>query len=388
MTEQQIGRVLEIAKDAIKAVVTDDHVISDGLSGSSKPGRRKKNRRDDRPIITVKQAPYHLHVISATGGVESDYVYFENAGESIEGYMLLLADERMESTHREFTTENIIKARVTALVPVGYRSDPEYSPTIPGSALSLVSVVGGERYGVIKKASLTLITMAPMTSSFLSGLMTLTSILQGRLRSNTPMRARTVVMTSVGFKNLAERLNEEAALTLITNLINRFQVVFICAAGDIKVDLDGTRVTEPYQWPANWAARENAPSIITVGGVDLGDGRAADAEPRYFPLPGSVSGDLVELYAPYYVEAIFGDYALSIGGAAYSAGLAMGLAMDYLSRPEVREEQNLIENEQGMGLIPTAVKLRDYMIRMSFARVPGGPNVIWNGLGGGQAPPS
>ena len=397
MTEEQTRTALERAEGSIKAIVNDDPMISDGLSGPSEPDKKKRKRANRQ--ITIKQAPSHLHAISVPWRIENDYVYLENAGESIEGYMLVLADTSMISADREFTTGNIIKGYLAALAPVGYKTSPDYEPPVPGSALSLVSVVGGERYGVIKKASLTLITMVPTTSSFLDGLQILRRLLQIQLSKNNPVRARTVVMTPIGFRSLpvldvtglnnpTDRTNEDAAFSLVTDLINRFQVVFFCAAGEVKIDLDGTRVKEPYQWPATWAGRPDSPAIITVGGVDQGDGQVADKEPGYFKLTGSVSGDRVQLYAPYFVYASFGDVRPSprpTGGTAYSLALAAGLGMDFLSRPDVRHELNLIENEQGTAQMSTAEKLRDYMERKSFARKPGGPNVIWNGLG--DAPP-
>lgn len=385
MTEEQVGKVLESAKGAIKAIVSDDHITSDGISRLPMPGRRKKNRRNGDRLITVKQAPKQLHYISAPWAMEIDYVYPENAGQSINGFMLVLADDRMTSTNREFTTENIIKAYIDALVPAGTLAGNDYTPPVPGSALSLVSLVGGERFGVIKKASLTLIRIAPTTSSFLDGLKKLKERLENPLPEMYPVRTQTVVMTPIGFQSIplgTDRTNEEEALELVRNLIDQFQVVFLCAAGDIKVDLDGTRVTEPYQWPANWASRQDAPPIITVGGVDMGDGEIANQAPGYYRLPGSVSGQFVSMYAPYFVFANFGDGSTrSTGGTGCSTAMTMGLAMDFLSRPDVRNELNLNENEAGTAPTSTADKMRDYMWRKSYARVPNGPNIIWNGLG-------
>lgn len=341
----------------------------------------------------VKDAPEHLHIISVPWRKEYDYIYLENAGQSIDGYMLLLSDHRIQSNNPEFTTEHIIKSYIHALAPgEAYKYQP------PGTALSLVSLVGGQKYGVIKKASLTLVMLAPTTSSFLDGL----KIVRRRLRNqNNQGLARTVVMTPVGFTSqpvfgvqdqtdpladdpmAAARANEREALQVVKDLIDQLQVVFVCAAGDVKTDFDGSQVTEPHQWPANWISREDAPAIISVGGFDHVGAQVASAQPGT-GLTGSVSGDAVTVFAPYFVATDNGGrYPYNTGGTAYSAALTMGVAMDFLSRPTVREDLGLSENEHQTTLRSTSLKMRDYIVQVAFPRGPGatGPRVIWNGLG-------
>ncbi|MCJ1426473.1 hypothetical protein MMC29_004376 [Sticta canariensis] len=391
MTKVQIGQVLESAKALIKSIVADDHVISDGISSTLTPASRRKNRRDRQ--IAIKNGPEHLHAISVPWRKEYDYVYLENAGQSIDGYMLLLSDQRIQSLKPEFTTEHIIKSYIHALAP---EEVYDYQP--PGNALSLVSLVSGQKYGACKKASLTLVMMAPTTSSFLDGL----KIVRRRLRNqNGRGLARTVVMTPVGFKNqpvfgvqdqtdpladdpmAADRANEREALQVVKDLIDEFQVVFICAAGDVKVDLDGSQVTEPHQWPANWVSRDDGPAIISVGGYDHVGGQVATAQPG-FGLAGSVGGDAVTVFAPYFVTADNGvQDPVRTGGTACSAALTMGLAMDFLSRPNVRAELGLSENEQQTTIRSTSLKMREYIVETAFPRSTAetAPRVIWNGLG-------
>lgn len=400
MTKEQIGRVLEIATASIKTIVFDDPVTSDGLSRNSIPGRRKKNRRDE--LMQVTRAPDHLHMISTKyrldwrGPVNTDYWYLKNAGQSINGYMLLLADVHMQSNNEEFTTENIIKSYDFALVPEEGPVRTNVQLPDPGSALSLVSLVGGQTYGVIKKASLNLIMLSPRTSSFLDGLKKIRNALRNQPRIMNQVLTRTVIMTSIGFESRRitqdpDLENENKAQTLVQELIYRFQVVFLCAAGDIKANIDGTLVKEPYEWPANWVSRSVPIPIIVVGGVDQASGLVAEPSPRFSGLPkysellGSVSGDSVTVYAPYYAYADFGEESpRRTGGTACSTAMTMGLAMGLLSQPDVRKDEALNENVEQTSETSTAVKIRDAIVRLAFPRVTGGPKVIWNGADGPQ----
>lgn len=411
MTKEQIGKALGMATASIKTIVTDDPVISDGLSGTSMPSRRKKNRRQN--LIRVNPAPDHLHFISTAVALDTkrrvmqDYWYLENAGQSINGYMLLLADLRMKSNNPEFMTENIIRSYSRALAPVEETDEYDYEP--PGSALSLVSLVGGAKFGVIKKASLSLITVNPRTSSFLDGLKILFRLLRDQLNNNVEVRSRTVVMTPIGFNSLpglgvsddmrpdandpmlADRINELEAQRLVQELIDQFEVVFVCAAGEIKAGAGSTLGKEPYQWPANWASKPSTPPIITVGGVDQATGLVAEPNPRfsqlpsYSDLPGSLSGDSVTVYAPYFAYADFGESSpRRTGGTACSAAMAMGVIMGYLSQQTIRGTERLDLNEKRIATIPTAVKIRTLLVKLAYPRVAGGPKVIWNGLGGNR----
>lgn len=183
--------------------------------------------------------------------------------------------------------------------------------------------------------------------------------------------------------NAADRANEREALQVVKDLTDQLEVVFICAAGDVKTDLDGSQVTEPHQWPANWVSRPDAPAIISVGGYDHISGQVANSQPGT-GLTGSVSGESVSVFAPYFVTADNGGPGPYLtGGTACSAALVAGLAMDFLSRPAVRAELALGENEQQTTLRSTALKIRDHIYSLAFPRGAGasGPRVIWNGLG-------
>lgn len=396
MTNEQISRV-DIVKSAIEAIVPDEYAISSG-SGTSKPSRRKKKRQDEDQLVRVYPAPDHLHAISSRTPLNArrpaprDYWYPENAGQSINGYLLLLADTRMESNNPEFKKENIIKSYDFALTPVDETGIIKLQVPGPGSALSLVSLVSGQMYGVSKKASLNLIMLSPTTSSFLDGL----KKVQESLRRKNAL-ARTVVMTPIGFETpsifnlqtpkdprFADGINEAKALGLVRILIDEFQVVFVCAAGDIKANSDGTSVKEPYQWPATWASKPDSPPIIVVGGVDQTTGLVAKPDSSISPLTGSVSGPSVTLYAPYFAFADSGqDFPPRTGGTGPSTAMATGLAMDFLSRQEIRLQLELSKNEARISDTSTALKIRRLMMDKSCPRISGGPSVIWNGIDSG-----
>ena len=383
LTDKQAEK-LKATMEGIEDIVNDEALIM-----SESPMTAKKIQKRSKRAVIQDDAPPHLEFISTPPpDSESDsnpvysysaskppdasnvpafssfrYAYLEDAGRFILGYWIDLYSFA-RATDVEFTTNSIIQGTLKALQPAGYEwGGSDYG--LPGHMLGAISLIAGLKFGVAKKARVTLVEVVPHASSFLDALIKIKKSLNSKNEQFQRVKGYTVVGTGYGGRATVDESIKIAVKMLIQELIDDYQIVFVTAAGN-----DEILYSQMKTWPAIWAS-DDFP-IITVAGIDIENGKRSSR---------SSFGPAVTVSAPSWVVHSRGSLGLFYSsGTCNSAALTMGLAMSYLSDPSVRDVLNLAENALPNPSVSVTRKIRDYIVQMAYPRPPGGVRAIWNGL--------
>lgn len=334
---------------------------------------------DEYKIVTDDRAPHNLAEYSEAPGYKqpywdegSYYKHFKNVGKGVTIYWI---DWSFFGKGSDFTQTSLRTLYAEDVDPsLGGRPSPpgKYYDDHGGCCLS---IVGGSRYGAVKKADLVVVIVGEDSASFISGLWRIIKDLDERQARSERIKGWTVVGTSINTATGdGNNVNERETKTLIERLINQYQVVFVAAAGN---HVDGQpQYGPPIGWPALYAADTNFP-IIVVGAMALASGAGWGNMAHY-----SLVADYIKLTAP--GDCLCerdGESMVNIEGTSSAAAMVAGAAADYLSRNYFRIYYELELNE-GPELLPmadsVAAKVFQYLVKKAYARNPGGPLCIWN----------
>lgn len=333
---------------------------------------------DEYKIVTDERAPFNLAVYSEAPGYKppywdegSYYKHFKNVGKGVTIYWI---DWSFFGKGSDFTQTSLRTLYAEDVDPsLGGRPSPpgKYYDDHGGCCLS---IAGGSRYGVVKKAGLVVVITAEDSASFISGLWRIIKDLDERQARSELIKGWTVVGTAINCgRGDGNNVNEREAKELIERLIHQYQVVFVAAAGN---QVDGQPQNSPTGWPALYAEDINFP-IIVVGAMALASGAGWGNMAHY-----SLVADYLKLTAPgdCWCER-GGESMVDMEGTSAAAAMAAGAAADYLSRNYFRIYYELELNE-GPELQPmadsVAAKVFQYMVKKAYARTTGGPPCIWN----------
>lgn len=335
---------------------------------------------DEYKIVIDDRATFNLAVYSEAPGYKtpywdegSYYKHFQNVGKGVTLYWI---DWSYFGKGSDLTQTRLRTLYAEDVDPsLGERPSPpgKYYDDHGGCCLS---IAGGSRYGVVKKADLVMVITGEDSASFISGLWRIIKDLDERQARSERIKGWTVVGTSINYAKgySSNDVNEREAKKLIGRLINQYQVVFVAAAGN---QVQGQpQYASPYGWPASYAADTKFP-IIVVGAMALASGAGWGNMAHY-----SLVEDYLKLTAP--GDCLCernGDGMVTMEGTSGAAAMAAGAAADYLSRNYFRIYYDLELNE-GPELQPmadsVAAKVFQYLVKKSYARKAGGPLCIWN----------
>lgn len=343
----------------VEAIVPDTPCTSNSFS---KVHKNHKKTQGDK-IVVDRQAPEHLAHIStppASQNYDQKYARFENAGEGIIGYIV---DTGSRLDNDDITTHHICTA-----VIYSSRVDQKMSGDENEHGLCMMSLTGGARYGVIKKANLIMVKInLDYTSSFYDAFIEIMNHLDARQAGWKHVRGYTVIATSIGSSR--SPINEHKAELLFRELIHYYQVVIITSSGNVR---DEPHYSEINTWPAILALKPGLP-IITVGAVDITNGET---------YPWSRGGSALTLAGPGSGWCAHGSGQGSIyaDGTSFSAAIVAGEVIDVLWRKYLRAHLNLQENALPNPQTSVAQKVRDYLLSKAYVRGSGDVKSIWNGL--------
>lgn len=370
----------------------DVESLSDGLGKRSLPNFENLGRKSiARPWRTKKRAlpdfirltpnaPSHLAYISTPPGYanpDNVYASFDSAGERVHVYWI----------GNNFNPENadldgyISAQRQLMAEDIDLDIDP-YDPDESDHAGCMLSIVGGERFGVLhgderpNGLQIVFVKVHQRVSSFLSGLQTILTELERRSASGDLfVYGYTVIGTSLIVKRDLSAVENKAA-ELFERLI-QFGVVIVVAAGN-DLTPNGRRASWVLTggWPASFAFSPETP-LIVAGGVSTSSG--IDMSPTLSPR--------LLLRAPSEATCVDGEVERRIRGSSSSTAIITGLAADMLSREKVRTKLYLDFPErepEAERLLnrPVSAKIRDYLDQKSHDRTGSrlSINGVWNGL--------
>ena len=321
-------------------------------------------RSSNSPVQIQRQAPVELVSLSTPPRyfrALTDYIYSSESGEGITVYTI---EYGLEPLNKEFITNAVVKKWLFAVGADRTTSDDFPLPTFRGHGSCIASKIAGYEYGVAKKAKLVVVKIVPTVSSILDAFQLIIKDLHDRKKAGEMVEGYTVVTMSSGwagdiFSPPIVLDKEDASLALkIKTLHDDYQTVVAVAAGNkgkIKPEINET--------PAKFSATM---PIITVGNV-LPNGQK-DINSQGGPALTMSAVGHVGCAAPYPGRAIAREQ-----GTSFSAAIVAGLIADLLSRQKEGGQLRLAS-----PFIPEAV--RDYMVKLAWVRVTGGPLVAWNGI--------
>ncbi len=342
------------------------NIVPNGVGVNNAYSRVRERAKGDVPVVFVEsQSTENLAYYSTPPGKDNpdkSYAHVMGVGDGVEVYWI---DSTLNLPNPEFRKYNVLKN-------VYYAEDFDpLEPNIDNSDHGgcMLSVLGGSSLGVVRVSNLNMVKVHLEDSSMLSGLERILTVLEEREGRGEKVKGRTVVGTSSTYPWKFDMVNENEAGNLIKEMINRFQAVFVASSGNTFDGEDD--YSEISGWPALLAEDPTIP-VIAVGAVNMADGQI---------YPWSKGGPGLTITAPGRYACIQNGVAYYSHGTSGAAAMLGGAVADVLSRDYLRNELNLLENEADPPQGPSvAVKVRDYLLRKAYARAPGGPPCIWNGL--------
>ncbi len=315
--------------------------------------RRNRIERRDTLVKQTEGAYFDLPFVSTPPGSDSvvdGYSYFSSAGEGITVYVF---DTGANPANDDFGS-GAIKRWIFSSGARKKMSD-EHGEAGRGSCAA--SKVAGVRSGVAKKASMIMVKYAVpgFLSSFLNGLLGILNDLLQRERAGENLAGYNVINSSIWFRG--SRLDKHSELMielLITIMINRYRISYVCGAGEGIGNIDS--------WPAILSPKL---PIIVVGGVYPISG---------ITVPYSRVGPALTVSAPWQVMCASrraGDSAVILQGTAFAASMVAGLVAYFLSLSDLGP----ILRRNGDS-IPQAVK--QHIIDSAYIRPEGTEEAIWN----------
>lgn len=345
----------------------------------ARPWRTKKRALPDFIRVTPDAPPHLSYISTPPDYVNPNDVYaaFDSAGELVNIYWI---DSTFYSGNDEL--ESYAMSQHQLLAEDIDLSDDQWDNTQSDHGGCMLSIVGGERFGVLHRderpngIQLLIVKVNERVSSFLSGLQTIITELERRTASGDVfIHAYTVIGTSLVVKKALPSLQNKAA-DLFKRLINQFGVVIVVAAGNDRSADDRPMAVLNNIWPASFSINPETP-LIVAGAIRM-----------YTEADYSPSNTLPILRAPSEARCMHGQVIKLIRGTSPATAIITGLAADMLSRDKVRTKlyfdfpEREPEPERLLNR-PVVAKIRDYLDQKSYDRrgsrlysVKG----VWNGL--------
>ncbi|MCJ1349262.1 hypothetical protein MMC31_007498 [Peltigera leucophlebia] len=397
LTPQQIQQLME-ENIGIEFIAPDEDVKNDVESLSNDFGKRAlpKFENQDRQSITrpwrtkkralpdfirvTTNAPIHLAYISTPPDYENPndvYASFDSAGEAVNIYWI---DSSFYPENDELDSYTMSQHQLMAEdIDI---SGNQWDNTQPDHGGCMLSIVGGERFGVLRRdtrqngVQLSFVKVNERISSFLSGLQAIITELERRTESGDVfIHAYTVIGTSLVVKKSLPGIQNKAA-ELFKTLIYQFGAVIVVAAGNDRGANGRPMPVLNDVWPASFSLNPETP-LIVAGAIRI-----------YSEADFSPSDTLPILRAPLDARCQYGQVFKRIRGTSPPTAIITGLAADMLSRQKVRAKlyfdfpEREPEPERLLNR-PVAAKIRDYLDQKSYDRrgsrlysVKG----VWNGL--------
>lgn len=307
-----------------------------------------------------------LNFISTAPGTQSSgqYAYFFQ-DRWISDVTLFMFDDEYDATNPEFKFSDI-----SWLSAAGADKASEQEKS--GHGTCMLSAALGEVNGVAKRLPHVIFTkVRPYLDSILDGLDDAAFMIGQWPQDGHEVRGYTVILMTLLSPQVGP-LSEAKFKSLLDELVNDLQVVFVISAG--QNDVNYPHMRSPYGEVIHMPARYSSDyDIITVGAVSTADGPGFGAQSR-----STHGGNLVTVYAP-------GDGACAIdhkyqrSGTAYAEGTSLsaaytaGLVAYFLGLPDLGPHLRTFPH------VPKAVK--EYIQQKAYSRNAAKPRLaIWNGL--------
>lgn len=335
------------------------------LYDTSNKGLRKLKTPKSRPESRPEESESHIRkrdtLITQSPPVSTDlsfvsnppnhvgdgYVYYSAAGEGINVYVI---ETGADALNKEFSS-GVIKSWIhTSSVP---RTEPEMD--LEGHGTCIASKVAGIKYGVAKKASLTMVKISKVCHSMLEALVRILNDLRRRRKAGENIAGYNVITiqhrTEVGRK--VPKLTTALMKYLISAIMKKYAVVIVSAAGNDAREVDSLPSSFSPMLP-----------LIVVGGVDPDTGDRT----MY-----SNFGPAVTVSAP--SEVVCASPLHGSGwakqGTSFAAPAVAGLVAYFLSSPDVGP---MLRRTPG-SIVQT---VKQYIMDSAYIRPHGIDKAIWN----------
>lgn len=359
------------------------------VSTTSRVWRRANNAA---PKVEIQDLASNnlIHFSTPPGETPAEYLYahFENVGEDITVYYLDISIDLSNPEISNVLQQVLFAQHVSPDEKFGEGEYDTADDTQADHGGCMLSLIGGATLGVARKAKLIHVKVRLTAASMLSGLVQIVRHLHVREQGGERVKGKTVVGSSIQIPQVRGGINERKAGEKIKEIIEKYQVVFINSAGNLKRDMksNGQRNMAISNWPASLASHADIP-IITVGGIDITTG---------FLDPGSKAGSLLTISAPWQATCFTLGGEVDSLGTSGAGAMLIGAAADILSRDYLRHHLALDGGDEGGGGggggrkrggisaggggASVAEKLKIYLVGKGYSRAVGGPIAAWNGL--------
>ncbi len=350
----------------VEAVVTDTvtkshsaaHNQYEGSPEGKIPYEKKVRNRKRTPSIIKHPGNYqHLNFVSASPATDvsniDSYYYSSKGGQGSTVYVI---EAGVETTHLEFTKNNVILGYLYALGSKEITPSPE-PRTLHGTCGA--SLVAGATFGVAPRAGIIVVQVALRKGSVLDGLMQVIVDADDRRSRGDKIPGYTVVMLNISWAPDPSDPTEAALQKLLHTLLKELQIVLVFASGN---DHSETNV-DINEWPQMMASKGFP--VINVGALNPLTG----ATERYSKggRDLTIGGPSMVVCASYTGPNKFRhDQGTSFAGAVVS-----GLAAYFLALEGVGDSM------RKSGNVPVAMK--NYMLAKGFVKGTGTQKAVWNG---------
>lgn len=343
--------VLAVVSDVILQTFGFDTLKAGETENSIDRGSalQKRDTLVMQPLETTNQ---DLIFISTPPGTDIGYgyTYFSAAGEGMTVYVV---DSGVNPSNKEFSS-GVIKRWLFAWDVLAIESDNH--PLGHGSCTA--SKIAGVDYGVAKKASLIIVKInTKWLSSGLDGLVLVLNDLRRRKKDGEYIPGYNIVSMQSALKNsLADRYSTDTLKYLISELINMYGIILVCAAGNGGGKIDSIPPTFSPKMP-----------IIVVGAVSPHTGANLPFSNRGPPLTVSAPGQVR------CADRRAGRYSQTVAGSSFAAPAVAGLVAYFLSLhdvgPMLRRKPHMI-----------AQAVKQYIVDSAYVRPLGTDKAIWNNI--------
>ena len=323
----------------VLGVSSDTYFVHSKNQPQSQPGlvepafKRRQLRKRGR--IRQRKAPANLQFISQSPGSPkiSDFLYDSTGGADTEVFYM---GPGMAMNHPDFANNPI--SRDDFIFADDLHPDDTLDEGSEGTCAA--SLVRGDRYGVSKYTRLRPVRSSTKLSSLMNAMVQILNYIRGRPQSTGNGFVMLFTMYWV-YENQVDKARFE---TLLGMLVFNYGVVIVMPGDEQGV------------YPGEYAKTH---PVISVGAVNLKGAK----------FSWDTARDEVTVYAPGEVKCASdagGEVNLTAKMAA--AAQAAGLAAYFLPLfPQLRENRDQIP-----------LRVRNWMLSHSWARLPSGPPSIWN----------
>ena len=334
--------------------------------GADRRNSRSRVKRQDTTVKFYRKAPIHLVFISTPPRDTLPRKYYAYDSSAGDGIVIYHFDTGVFEAHNEIrrlnptmSTELSLKPMVTGFL-FGSGLDRQDRSDYGGFGTCRLSLVGGRRFGVSKKASAVVVKVAQNTGSVLTGMMATMDDLPKSAPGVTAGR----YVIDIGLQWQDNEANPESKESLLHFLRlftgPDFQIPVVVPLGDEPAYPNAYMDALPAI-----LSSDNIP-LITVGAVDPVQGAT---------YPWSKKGDRNSIYAPGMVacaDNMERQAMNGVFGTDKAAALVAGLVVYFLGLPGVGDQLR----EDPLGVV---LAMRRFLAQQgSWVRQRGKDRAIWN----------